>query len=709
MTDQALPGARDIVLVAHEPQNCEHLGIRVVAAGLKAAGYRPQVLAVGTPTNVAAVVAETLARQPFLVGVSISDPLAAPLLLAFVHLLRERGFTGHITAGGALATLERQQLLAGHAALDSVVRHAGEAAVVELAHAVRGGGDLTQLPGVTTRRGDGRGNASALAPSGLWPLRADEPPTLLGIAKADVAASRGCAGRCTYCGVSALERELDHERRLLGLAAGHGHGQIHRPIDDLADEVAALYHDRSVRIVQLVDDNVLGADAREAAAWLAELDSALRRRRVGKMVWRLMVEPSALSDEVIAAFARLGVLTALVGIESLTPQGKSALGRRGACADDVACLRSLATHGISPILNLLAVRPDGTLADTRAELDRLAELDDFAWEVVPLTVWPGTTLARQLAAKGQLAGRGAGLAWLPAEPDTERFLFALNRLRMGGLAWITRLPGAVDVLFALRAAHRLGLPGGELGLIHQAQVVLAEAQRVRRGILDQAFALATSSLSAREFGQAVEALQQRSGSLLAPFDERFAGLLDHVAWPGAHTTAERPARRLASPWLAHGLMMAMAASCAACSSSGTRARDGAQLADAAPEIPRIIISDSPVEHPVDTNSVEAQPLTHECSGDGGAGGAVDGACDETGLGNAVTRVTGWLCRPTQSGEYAVVIDCDGRAIDLLSLPAQTPLLSGAERQAWLDSLANDRWPCFAGQSVQFSCPICLFP
>jgi hypothetical protein len=59
--------------------------------------------------------------------------------------------------------------------------------------------------------------------------------------------------------------------------------------------------------------------------------------------------------------------------------------------------------------------------------------------------------------------------------------------------------------------------------------------------------------------------------------------------------------------------------------------------------------------------------------------------------------------------YAVEIDCDGRVIDLLYPSDRTPVLSGDARQAWLDSLANDRWVCFAGQSVQFTCMICLFP
>ena len=40
MMKQRLPGRRDVALVAHEPANCERLGIRLVAAGLAEAGFR---------------------------------------------------------------------------------------------------------------------------------------------------------------------------------------------------------------------------------------------------------------------------------------------------------------------------------------------------------------------------------------------------------------------------------------------------------------------------------------------------------------------------------------------------------------------------------------------------------------------------------------------------------------------------------------------
>ena len=703
MAKQPVASGCDVVLVAYEPSSSEHLGIRLVAAGLAAAGFRPLVLPLVTPAQLEATVRETLAAQPFLVGASVTDPLVAPLLLAFVRLLRARGYAGHITIGGALATLERGNLLATHPAIDSVVRHAGEASIVELAHALCAGHSLDDVAGLSTRMGEGKGNPHAFTPSRLWPLRAAEPPTLLGIPKAAVAASRGCAGRCAYCGIAALEQDLARERGLLGLGAGP-RGAILRPVDDLADEVAALYHERAVRVIQLVDDNLLGPDPRAARAWLGDLEAALGKRRVGKLAWRLMVEPTALSEDVADALARLGTLSVLIGIESLTPQGKSALGRRGRPDADLIALRRLARRGIDPMFNVLAVRPDGTLADTGAELARLAEFDDFAWDVIPVAVWPGTALAHDLAANGMLVGQGAGLAWRPAEPEAERFLFALNRLRLGGLAWLTRQPNPVDVMFALRVAGRLDLPGATRDRIEQASVLLAQVQRVRRSILDQALALATAQLSAREYGQAVEALAGQAANRLSPFDERFASLLDDVSWPGTHPA--RPARRLSSPWLAHGLLMAMTAGCGAGSPGKHDANPPIfQFPDAGVTL---VKSDAPLSAKPDTQPI---PLDASCGLGDAQTAAVDGSCNWfSTLADSVSPYTCGSMAIVQwdrPGSYAVMIDCDGRAVELLSMLDQTPLLTGDARQAWLDSVANDRWPCLAGQTIQFMCYVSL--
>jgi hypothetical protein len=90
--------------------------------------------------------------------------------------------------------------------------------------------------------------------------------------------------------------------------------------------------------------------------------------------------------------------------------------------------------------------------------------------------------------------------------------------------------------------------------------------------------------------------------------------------------------------------------------------------------------------------------------------SADGSCESYTLQEAVRPYTCGTALITvwdQPGPYAVMIDCEGRAVELLNMEDQTPLLSGDARQAWLDSVANDRWPCLAGQTIQFMCYLSL--
>jgi len=159
--------------------------------------------------------------------------------------------------------------------------------------------------------------------------------------------------------------------------------------------------------------------------------------------------------------------------------------------------------------------------------------------------------------------------------------------------------------------------------------------------------------------------------------------------------------------------MAMATGCAA---SGTHdARP--PIADAA-DTRLFIYLDAPIATPVDTRMVDtrpvdAQPLPHEsCTSDGAASASLDASCDVSTLRYAAERAAAGACYVQESSigaTEAVVIDCEGRAVEILRLPEQTPLLEGDARQAWLDSVANDRWPCLAGQSVQFMCTFIPVP
>jgi radical SAM superfamily enzyme YgiQ (UPF0313 family) len=129
----------DVVLVGRERPGDENLALRYLAAALAEAGHRPRLVPLCGPEDHLTAVAAVDASGAPLVGVSIPDADAAVDALAFVRALRRRGYGGHVTVGGALATLVRGEILARHPGVDSVVRHDGELPIVALAeHVGRG-------------------------------------------------------------------------------------------------------------------------------------------------------------------------------------------------------------------------------------------------------------------------------------------------------------------------------------------------------------------------------------------------------------------------------------------------------------------------------------------------------------------------------------------------------------------------------------------
>lgn len=89
-----------------------------------------------------------------------------------------------------------------------------------------------------------------------------------------------------------------------------------------------------------------------------------------------------------------------------------------------------------------------------------------------------------------------------------------------------------------------------------------------------------------------------------------------------------------------------------------------------------------------------------------APGVTDGVipspqCDIPRLWQAVADVTGAIgtCFETPDGGVvfgSVVLDGEGRVVD-------NTRLVGERKQAWLDSLANERWPCLAGGTIPYTC------
>ena len=90
-----------------------------------------------------------------------------------------------------------------------------------------------------------------------------------------------------------------------------------------------------------------------------------------------------------------------------------------------------------------------------------------------------------------------------------------------------------------------------------------------------------------------------------------------------------------------------------------------------------------------------------------AADATDAACDTGKLWNALADAALGVarlgsCAPATIGTSAegeIVLDSEGRVIDNTGQRYRAT----SSKQAWLDSLANDRWPCLAGQTIPYQC------
>jgi hypothetical protein len=79
----------------------------------------------------------------------------------------------------------------------------------------------------------------------------------------------------------------------------------------------------------------------------------------------------------------------------------------------------------------------------------------------------------------------------------------------------------------------------------------------------------------------------------------------------------------------------------------------------------------------------------------------DASCDMGRLWQEISDAAGVIgyCFQTSDSGSAwgyVVLDNNGRVMD-------NTRLYGQQKQGWLDSLAHDRWPCLAGQTVPYAC------
>ncbi len=449
-----------VALVGRRLAHNENLGLCYLRGALREAGIDVEVHYVNDGAELLAAHRAITEQQPDVVGLSLADGGSALWPLALGELLADEGFSGHVTSGGQFATLAREWLLERYPWLDSVVRFAGEVALVELCQNIERGRSVSEVAGVTTRDGDGRPAAVLeLNPKQVWPER-DELSELLGHAAAHMSGSRGCWGRCQYCGPAALHTLERKDGRLLGATvnelnrAGVG-GLRRRDLGDVCDEMAELWHERGARYFYFVDEHLLPYDEGEALAFLDQFQSELARRKVGARGIGAMLRADRVTPRVLDAFSQVGLVRCYVGLELATREEGRRFSRPAPTQRELALLAHFAELGVATVSNLMLVHPYSTLESIGQGIDLLERIPAGVFETTRMMVYQGTRLQERMAAEDRLIGNPLRYGYTFDDERVEGFAEIFSRLR-GEAFWNYSVAyRAHDVYLALALARRL--------------------------------------------------------------------------------------------------------------------------------------------------------------------------------------------------------------------------------------------------------------
>lgn len=122
--------------------------------------------------------------------------------------LRQRGYMGHITAGGHFPTFMFRELLE-NSDLDSVVLYEGEKTLSDLVRTVESGGELSDVRGIAYKK-NGRVVRNLLRTpiENLdllpFPVRDVSEEVIRDGGLPVISSSRGCYNRCSYCTISSF-------------------------------------------------------------------------------------------------------------------------------------------------------------------------------------------------------------------------------------------------------------------------------------------------------------------------------------------------------------------------------------------------------------------------------------------------------------------------------------------------------------------------
>ena len=405
------------------------IGVYYVAAVLKEGGYDVEILNWYNIHKSPEKIIETFrATKPDIIGLSILNANRWGGI-EIAQIAKEINPKVKIVFGGVAATFLWKHFLTHFPVIDFVVIGEGEYAFLNLVQAIEEGreNELQNTRGIAFRQGNRVVRTKAAQPiSNLDQLPI--PATYFNYQH--VASSRGCPGKCTFCG---SPKFWGHQIRL-------------RSPENFVEELALLYH-QGVRFFYFSDDTFTINKERVVEICKAILEKGL------KIVWVAISRADYVNETILSWMRKAGCIQISYGVESGSEKIRSLLNKR-LKTDDIKKAFSL-THryGILARAYFIYGSPEETGETIQATIDMIRAIKPFVCVFYILEIYPGTKLYLEYQKRFHVTDdiwlqKMEGICYFESDPhlSQELILDFGRRLRSAFYASLSAFVEALDLI-----------------------------------------------------------------------------------------------------------------------------------------------------------------------------------------------------------------------------------------------------------------------
>ncbi|MBU7007164.1 B12-binding domain-containing radical SAM protein [Phosphitispora fastidiosa] len=382
-------------------QHSENLGLGYLAAVLRQLGYQASILDASLfRLGISATLKRIRQQQPDVIGFRLLE-VNVPHVIGLVARLRRGGYTGHITAGGPVATMMGSEVLKLIPGLDSLIVGEGEETLPELLAALnssgspRPSGDIfTRILGLCYRESDA---TLANEPRPLindldalpFPARDTLPHILRWGRLPMVISSRGCDGHCIFCCPTAM-----YDR-------SPGPKWRPRSAGNVADEIEDLQRRYNVSHLDFLDDNFFGrGEVGVRRAW--DFVEELRQRNL-RLKFSVECRVDSVEEDLFKALRDAGCVEVRLGIESGVQRILDRYGKGTTVEKNREVLLKLKEWGLPVKIGFIPFDPTISLEELMQNGEFLRSVGNpEAFNYNKVGVLVGTSLERLFEKEGRL-------------------------------------------------------------------------------------------------------------------------------------------------------------------------------------------------------------------------------------------------------------------------------------------------------------------